>query len=145
MFFLSLGLVKVYTDINWIWFSFQTGYTSLHLAAQNCHCKSLELLLKGGANPVAKNNVCLFYKFNCSFIRSYLLVLRGCNKLSVKAMLFVFVMLHGTIRNDDVLIARHSTTTLMRLCFEWLQQCCRIATLCCAKNRCCESSRLTSS
>ena len=28
--------------------------------------------------------------------------------------------------------------------FEWLQHCSDIAALCCAKNRCCESSRVTS-
>lgn len=42
---------------NFTLFWFQTGYTSLHLAAQNCHFKTVEALLKGGANPLAKNNV----------------------------------------------------------------------------------------
>ena len=37
-------------------------------------------------------------------------------------------------------LARHSVATL----FEWLQHCSSIATLCCAKNRHCESSRVTS-
>ena len=32
----------------------------------------------------------------------------------------------------------------MRHCFEWLQHCSSIATLCCAKNRRCQSSRVTS-
>ena len=34
--------------------------------------------------------------------------------------------------------------TLLRHCFEWLQHCPGIATLCGAKNRRCESSRVTS-
>ena len=34
-------------------------------------------------------------------------------------------------------------TSLLRHCFEWLQHCPSIATLCCAKNRRCESSRVT--
>ena len=35
--------------------------------------------------------------------------------------------------------------TLLRYCLEYLQHCSNIATLCCAKNRCCESYRVTSS
>ena len=45
--------------------------------------------------------------------------------------------------NDDSqrrLLAQHSVATLLRHCFEWLQHCSNIAALCCAKNRCCESS-----
>ena len=34
--------------------------------------------------------------------------------------------------------------TLLRHCCEWLQHCSNIATLCCAQNRRCESSRVTS-
>ena len=52
-------------------------------------------------------------------------------------------MLRETILNDDFL-AQHSVATLLRHCFEWLQHCSDIATLCCAKNRRCESSRVTS-
>ena len=37
-----------------------------------------------------------------------------------------------------------SVETLLRHCFKWLQHCSNIATLCCAKNCCCESSRVTS-
>ena len=40
--------------------------------------------------------------------------------------------------------AQHSIATLLRYCFEWLQHCSSIVTLCCAKNRRCESSRVTS-
>ena len=42
-------------------------------------------------------------------------------------------------------LAQYIVTTLFWYCFEWLQHCFNIATMCCAKNRCCESSRLTSS
>ena len=44
-------------------------------------------------------------------------------------------------RNDSQrrFLAQHSITTFLRHCFEWLQQRSKIATLCCAKNRCCES------
>ena len=38
---------------------------------------------------------------------------------------------------------QHSLATLLRHCFEWLQHCSSIATLCCTKNRLCESSRVT--
>ena len=50
------------------------------------------------------------------------------------------VMLHEMIRN----LAQNSVVTLLRHCFDWLQHCSDIATLCCAKNRRCESSRVTS-
>ena len=54
--------------------------------------------------------------------------------------------------NDDVtrdvsqrrFLAQHSVATLLRHCFGWLQHCSSIAALCCAKNRGCESSRVTS-
>ena len=42
------------------------------------------------------------------------------------------------------LLAQRSVAILLRHCFEWLQHCSNIATLCCAKNRRCESSRVTS-
>ena len=35
-------------------------------------------------------------------------------------------------------------TILLRHCFEWLQHCSNIAALCCAQNRRCESSHVTS-
>ena len=41
-------------------------------------------------------------------------------------------------------LAQHSVATLLRHCFEWLLHWSGIATLCCAKNRRCESSRVTS-
>ena len=55
-------------------------------------------------------------------------------------------LLDDVIRNYSQLpyLAQHSITTLLRHCFEWLQHCSNIATLCCAKNRRCESSRVTS-
>ena len=49
------------------------------------------------------------------------------------------VMLHETIRNDDF-----KRNTALQHCFKWLQHCSNMATLCCAKNRPCESSRVTS-
>ena len=41
-------------------------------------------------------------------------------------------------------LAQHSVATLLRHGFEQLQYCSNIATLCCAKNRLCKSSRVTS-
>ena len=46
------------------------------------------------------------------------------------------------VKRDDS--QQHSVATLLRHCFEWLQHCSNIATLCCAKNRRCESFRVTS-
>ena len=40
-------------------------------------------------------------------------------------------------------LAQHSVATLLRHCFERSQHCSTIATLCCAKNRRCELSRVT--
>ena len=41
-------------------------------------------------------------------------------------------------------LAQYHVATLLGDCFEWLQHCSNIATLSCAKNRRCESSRVTS-
>ena len=41
-------------------------------------------------------------------------------------------------------LAQHSIAALLRHCFEWLQHCSNIARLCCAKNRLCDSSCVTS-
>ena len=41
-------------------------------------------------------------------------------------------------------LAQCSVVTLLRHCFSWLQHCSNILTLCCAKNRRCESSPVTS-
>ena len=40
--------------------------------------------------------------------------------------------------------SQNIVATLSGHCFEWLQHCSSIATLCCAKNRSCKSSRVTS-
>ena len=53
----------------------------------------------------------------------------------------------GDVTRDDSqrrFVAQHSVPTLLRHCFEWLQHCSSIATLSCAENRRCESSRVTS-
>ena len=47
-------------------------------------------------------------------------------------------MLHETVRNDDF-----KRNTALQHGFEQAQQCSNIATLCCAKNRLCESSCIT--
>ena len=55
--------------------------------------------------------------------------------------------LQGDVTRDDSqrrFLAQQSVATLLRHCFEWLQHCSNVATLCCAKNRRCESSRVTS-
>ena len=55
----------------------------------------------------------------------------------------------GTSRIKDdsqqrFFLAQHSIAVLFRHCFEWLQHCSNIATLCCAENRRCLASRVTS-
>ena len=52
----------------------------------------------------------------------------------------------GDVTRDDSqrrFLSQHSVVTLLRHCFEWLQHCSNIATLCCAKNGRCKSSRVT--
>ena len=68
--------------------------------------------------------------FDCSLVLEYAKIRTVLSVLQSK-------------NNDDVL-APHSVATLARHCFEWSQHCSNIATLCCAKNRRCESSRATS-
>ena len=58
-----------------------------------------------------------------------------------------FWHLKGDVTRDDSqrrFLAQHSVVTLLRHCFECLRQCSTIATLYCAKNRRCETSRVTS-
>ena len=53
----------------------------------------------------------------------------------------------GDVKRDDSqqrFLVQHSVATMLRHCLEWLQHCSNIATLCCAKNRHCESSLVTS-
>ena len=52
----------------------------------------------------------------------------------------------GDVTRDDShgrFLAQHSVATLLQHCFEWLQHCSDSAALCCAKDRRCESSRVT--
>ena len=53
----------------------------------------------------------------------------------------------GDVTRDDSqrrFLAPHSVASLLPHCFEWLQHCSNIATLCCAKNRRFESSLVRS-
>ena len=53
----------------------------------------------------------------------------------------------GDVTRNDLqrrFLEQHSVATLLRHCFEYLQHCSNIATMCCAKYRRCESSRVTS-
>ena len=56
-------------------------------------------------------------------------------------------MIKGENTRDDLqrrFLAQYSVAILLRHCFEWLQHCSNIATLCCAKTRRGEASRVTS-
>ena len=56
-------------------------------------------------------------------------------------------MIKGEVTRDDSqrrFLAQYSVAILLRHCFEWLQHCSNIATLCCAKTRRGESSPVTS-
>ena len=66
--------------------------------------------------------------------------------VSTFLQLVVFVTKGDVTRDDSQgrFLAQCSVATLLRHCFEWLQHCSNIPALCCAKHRCCESSRVTS-
>ena len=65
-------------------------------------------------------------------------------RCTMPACLSLKVMLHGTIRNAGRLLEQHSVAMLDQ-CSNHSKQCRNnVATLCCAKNRLCESSLVTS-
>ena len=69
----------------------------------------------------------------------------GLDSIIVSSIVNLFTK--GDVTQDDSqrqFLAQHNVATLLRHCFKWLQHCCNIAMLCCAKNRRCESSRVTS-
>ena len=69
----------------------------------------------------------------------------GLDSVIVSSIVNLFTK--GDVTWDDSqrqFLAPHNVATLLRHCFKWLQHCCNIATLCCAKNRRCELSRVTS-
>ena len=75
-------------------------------------------------------------------------VLKNVVVLLIKHLFYVVVdvvvvalklMLHRTPDDSQRrFLAHYSVATLLRHCFEWLQHCCSVATLCC--RRCCKSS-----
>ena len=66
----------------------------------------------------------------------------GNEKRKKRAIGFKVMFIQGTIGNDDFL--RNTAFAMFKQCCYHLNQCRNIATLCCAKNRRCESSRVTS-
>ena len=50
----------------------------------------------------------------------------------------------GVVTRDNSQRRFYSAATLLQYCFEWLQHCFNIATLCCAKNRRCKVCSVTS-
>ena len=70
-----------------------------------------------------------------------------CTKKRDAREKLLFCQSQGDITQDDSqrrFLAQHRVATLLRHCFEWLQHCSNIGTLCCAINHRCESSRVTS-
>ena len=69
------------------------------------------------------------------------------NGLKKKSHCLSAINSKGVVTRDDSqrrFLTQHSVATLLRHCFEWSQHCSNIAKLCCAKNRRCESSRVSS-
>ena len=84
-----------------------------------------------------------------SFLFSSINIL--CVKLNLCVRYFlrsnVSSLFKGDVKRGDSqrrFLAQHSVATLLRLCLDWLQHFPSVAALCCAKNRRCESSRVTS-
>ena len=90
--------------------------------------------------------------------RIWIMITNACAVMNVVIVVYFYTMIYHGIRQrraitwcytwrDDSqrrFLAQHSVATLLRHCFEWLRHCSNIATLCCAKNRRCESSRAKS-
>ena len=67
-------------------------------------------------------------------------------KISTSCVSFLTRELKADVTRDDSqrrFLAQHSVATLLPHGFEWLQHCSNIAMLCCAKNRRCQSSCVT--
>ena len=84
-----------------------------------------------------------------SFLFSSINIL--CVKLNLCMRYFlrnnVSSLFEGDLERDDSqrrFLVQHSGATLLRHCFDWLQHFPSVATLCCAKNRRCESFRVRS-
>ena len=92
-----------------------------------------------GSTPVASRQG-LIKKFNEVKVESVVVVIW-------RSFTAVNRELKDDVTRDDSqqrFLAQHSITELLWHCFEWLQHCSNIATLCCAENRRCKSSRVTS-
>ena len=82
-------------------------------------------------------------------------LIKKYNEVKVESAVVVislsFTAVNRELKDDVTLddsqqrfLAQHSVTALLWRCFEWLQHCSNTATLCCAENRRCKSSRVTS-
>jgi len=76
-------------------------------------------------------------------LAAYCLRTKRCLTLSIK---YCCSTLRWCYRGDlqRRFLTQHIISRLLRHCFEWLRHCSNMAALCCAKNRRCESSRVTS-
>ena len=105
-----------------------------------CSCKVVVLLLKPivfftFSSPSASRRQ--LYLTRVTLNSQRLISLWPSRSLDLK------VMLHE-VDSQRRFLAQHSVASLLRHCFEWLQHCSDITTLCCAINRRRESSRATS-
>ena len=84
--------------------------------------------------PSIKSEICYFYAaITSKKCTKSVIHVQGWCSANLK------VMLHGT-----KFATQHSITASLQHCLESLQHCSNIATLCCPKNRHCESPRVTS-
>ena len=87
-----------------------------------------------------------FFYFFLLIKISKTLLRTDCTFMMTHAFRSDFFDVAARLRDDSQrrFLAQHSVATLLRHGFEQLQYCSNIATLCCAKNRLCKSSRVTS-
>ena len=94
----------------------------------------------------------LLLEFCCFQVTKIWMVVKGLANVFEK---FVWPVNRGSESHNATLcwnledlqrrfLTQHIISTLLRHCFERLQHCSNIATLCCGKNHRCESSRVTS-
>ena len=84
---------------------------------------------------------------NCAYVKNDAKTFENEKTFIHRHDYFSNVGRYNYVTRDDSqrrFLEQPSVETLLRHCFKWLQHCSNIATLCCAKNCCCESSRVTS-
>ena len=114
-------------------------------------CNSLFEKVVQTSRDIIINIVNVMYWHVATFNVHYILLKFVWSTTSISCQGKLKELCHEIYQNSDLkvmlqetILAQRSVASLLRHCFEWLQHCSNIATLCCATNRGCESFRVTS-